>query len=150
MNSQEEFNTILGIQPRMYHAFEQDEEDNDAWRKLKQFVNACQLDIFISVCRMEYIGTDTADTTFYVQEVCNDIPQLPQVRKYGKGRTFTDTPDDLYQRHLNHEVILQYNATSWSLQIPPTYLSVLEDKLRRHVTSADDFRMPYLIILHTK
>ena len=42
---------------------------------------------------MNYVGTDTADTKFYVQEVWDDISQLRQVWKYGKGRKFTDTPD---------------------------------------------------------
>ena len=114
------------------------------------FVDACKLNVFISVCQMDYVGTDTADTTFYVQEVCNDISLLRQVWKYGKGRTFTDTPDDLYQKYFNHSVSIPDNNTGWPLQLPPTYLSELGDKLRRHVTFADDFCMPDLSILNTK
>ena len=130
--------------------FEQDEESHDAQRQLEIFADTCKLDVFIFVCRMEYVGTENADTMFYVQQLCNDISQLCQVWKDGKVRAFRDTPEDFYQKYLNQSVILPDNATSWTLQIPPTYLSVLEDKLRRHVTSADDFRMPYLRILHTK
>ena len=46
----EEFNATVGIQPRMYHAFAQDEEAHDARRELERFVDACKLDVFISVC----------------------------------------------------------------------------------------------------
>ena len=99
---------------------------------------------------MDYVGTDTADTTLYVQDVCNEISHLHQVLKDGKGRTFTDTPEDLYQKYFNHSLILPYNATSWPLQLPHTYLSALEYKLRRRVTSADEFRMPYFSVIHTK
>ena len=99
---------------------------------------------------MDYVGTDTADTTVYVQEVYNKISQLRQVWKYGKGRMFTDTPEDLYQKYLNHSVILQDNASSWPLQLPPTYLSLLENKFRPRIIPADDFNIPNLSVLHTK
>ena len=86
---------------------------------------------------MDYVGTYTTDTTFYVQELCNEIYWLPQVWNDGKGRTFTDTPKYLYQKYLSHPVSLPENATSCPLQLPPTYLSTLEDKLRYHLTYAD-------------
>ena len=84
----------------MYHAFEKYEESHDARRELEQLVDSCQLDVFIYICRIDYVGTDTVDTVFYSQEVCNEISQLCQVFKYRKGRTFTDTPEDLYQNSL--------------------------------------------------
>ena len=34
---------------------------------------------------MDYIGTDTADTTFKIQEECNEISQLSQVYEDGKA-----------------------------------------------------------------
>ena len=45
---------------------------------------------------------------------------------------------------------LPENATSWPLQQPPTYLSTLEDKLCLRVSSADDFHIPDLSVLHKK
>ena len=96
----------------MYHAFEQEEEDHEAQRELERFVYACQLDVYISVCWMDYVGTATADTTFYVQDVCNEISQLCQVWKDGKFSTFTDIPEGFYQKYLNHSVSLPENATS--------------------------------------
>ena len=134
----------------MYQSFEQDEEAHDTRRELKQFVDDFQLYIFISICQMDYVGTDTADTTFYVQEVCNEISLLRHIWKDGKVRTFTDTPEYLSLKKFNNSVSLPDNATGWPLQLPPTYLSALEDKLRHRVTSADNFHMPYLIILHKK
>ena len=118
--------------------------------ELEQFVHACQLDVFISLCRVDCIWTDTADTTFYVEEVCNKIYQLRQVCKDGKYRTFTDTLEDLYQKYLDRSVSLSDNATSWPLQIPPTYLSSLEDKLHHRVTSVENFHMPDVSVLRTK
>ena len=81
----------------MYHIFEQDEEAHASRRELERFFNVCQLDVFISVCCMDYISTDTADTTFYVQEVCNEISKLSQLWNYGKVRTFMNTTEYLYQ-----------------------------------------------------
>ena len=65
----------------MYQEFEHDEESNDAWRELERFVDDFQLYVFISICRMDNVETDTTDTTFYVQEVCNEISQLRQVKR---------------------------------------------------------------------
>ena len=61
-----------------------------------------------------------------------------------------ETPEDLYQKYLNHSVSLPDNDTSCPLQLPHKYLSALEDKLRRRVTSADSSRMLYLSVFHTK
>ena len=69
LDSQEEFNNTFGIQPRMYHAFEQDEVSQNARRDLERFVDACYLDFFIPICQMYYVGADTTDTTFNVQYV---------------------------------------------------------------------------------
>ena len=44
--------------------FVQDEEDHYSWIYLERFIDACQLDVFISVCSMDYVGTDNSDTTF--------------------------------------------------------------------------------------
>ena len=76
LDSQEELNDIIGIQPRMYHAFEQDKKSHYARRELERFVDACQLDFFIPVCLIDYVGTDTNENMFNVQEVCNEIYQL--------------------------------------------------------------------------
>ena len=70
LDTQEEFNYTFGIQPRMYTAFGQDEESHDAQRDLDRFIDACHIDVFISICQMDYVGTDTAATTFYIQVIC--------------------------------------------------------------------------------
>ena len=82
--------------------------------------------------------------------MCNEISKLRQVWKDEKGRTLTDNPEYLYQKYLNHSVSIPDNATIWPLHLPPAYLSALEDKLRRRVTSADDFRIPDLSVIDTK
>ena len=67
-----------------------------------------------------------------------------------KGRKMTETPKDLYQKYLNFSVILPFNDTAWPLQLPPTFLSDLGEKLRRRITSVEDFCMPDLSTLSTK
>ena len=79
---------------------------------MERLVDACQIDVFISVYQMDYVGTDTANTTFYAEDVCNEIYQLRQVWKDVKGRKFMETPEDLYQIYLNYSVSLLDNATS--------------------------------------
>ena len=58
-------------------------------------------------------------------------------------------PEDLYQKHINFSVSLPFNATDWPLQLPPTFLSDLDEKLRRRVTSANYFCMTDLSTLST-
>ena len=52
--------------------------------------------------------------------------------------------------NLNHSVSLPDNATIWPLQIPPLYISALEDKFSRRLTSMYGFHMSYSSVLHTK
>ena len=77
-NTQLTFDQIFDTQPKIYHAFENDEGARHEKRAITRFIDKCRLDIFIAVYRMDYIGTDNDDITFYVQEFCNDISLLFQ------------------------------------------------------------------------
>ena len=104
--------------------------------ELEQFVHACQLDVFISLCRVDCIWTDTADTTFYVEEVCNKIYQLRQVCKDGKYRTFTDTLEDLYQKYLDHDIEAVYkNASTPESKLRKKHHSISYHMTRKAVAS---------------
>ena len=99
---------------------------------------------------MDYVGSDNNDITFYVQEVCNDTASLRQTWRYEKDRKITETPEDLYQKYLDFSVRLTFNATAWTPQLPPTFISDLDKKLMHRINSADDFCMPNLIPLSKK
>ena len=113
-------------------------------------MDECRLDIFITVCRMDYVGTNNYGITLYVQEVCNYIALFCQTWRDEKGCAIMDTPKDLYQKYLNFSVSLPSNATAWLIQLPPTFLSALEDNLRRRITSSDIFCMLDLSTLSAK
>ena len=121
-NTQSAFNQIFGIQPKIYHDFENNGDARYAKRVITRFIDECCLDIFIAVCRMYYIVTNNDDINFYVQEVCNDIALLRHTCRYKKGRKMTETPEDLYQKYLNFLVSLPFNASDCPLQLPPTFI----------------------------
>ena len=75
---------------------------------------------------------------------------LRQTWRDEKVRIITETPKDLYQMYLNFSVILPFNATSWPLQLPPTFLSDLEKKFRRRISFDDYFCMSGLSMISTK
>ena len=138
-NAQSDFDQIFGTQPRIYHDFENDKDARNANHTITQFIDNCLLDIFIVVCRIYYVGTNNYGITFCVQEVCINIALLCQTWRYYKVRKLTETPKDLYQKYLNFSVSFPFNATAWPLQLPPTFISALYEKLRCRINSADYF-----------
>ena len=77
-DTQLSFDQFFGTQPKIYHAFENDEDVRNSKRGVTRFIDKCCLDIFIAVCRMDYVGTDNGDINFYVQEIRNYIALLRQ------------------------------------------------------------------------
>ena len=61
------FDQIFSIHPKIYHAFENEKDARDANQAITRFIDECRLDIFIAVCRMDYVGTDNNGITFYFQ-----------------------------------------------------------------------------------
>ena len=101
------------------------------------------------LCMLDYVGHDKIDPALNVVEICRQINGLKQVQCFN-GRLHKNTPDKLFDQFNEISVILPDNASTWTLQLCSSYLSVLTSDLSEAVTSEKTFIMPDLSTLTTK
>lgn len=140
LNTQEAFHITFGPKPRLFHATEEGELWNEQ-TELQDFIDRCKLDIFLAVCKVDYVGDEDARPESYVREVCDVIGKLRQ--EYTKdGKIIIDSPDDLYQKFMQLVANLPDDAKEWPISLPSTYLSALSEKIRSKIIKDKKFKMP--------
>ena len=149
LDSQADFDSTFGINPRLLPTNPSNIDSSHLQRNLRQFSDRCKLDIFLHLCMLDYVGSDSIDISLNVQEVCRKISSLCQ-RYTVRGKIVTDTPDELFDKFLVLSVSLPDDATTWPIQLCSTYLSALNSDLAEHVTTDASFSMPDLTTLKTK
>ena len=116
---------------------------------LREFGESCKLDIFLYLCRLNYVGHDKIDVTMNTQEVCTQISELQQSYVYN-GNSNVDTPEELFNKFTSLTVNLPDNAVTWSIQLCSTYFAALTKDLVENMTADTSFKMPDLTTLTTK
>ena len=143
------FRQTFGDHPTLLPERPWDSNSISTHQQIQAYANLCKLDIFMNLCRQDYVGEDNVDPGLNVVEVCRQISSLRQV--WNSGSTIhTDTPDELYDKFTRLTVSLPPDATKWSLQLCSSYLAALSADLAEEVTSDETFRMPNLTTLTTK
>ena len=116
---------------------------------LREYGESCKLDIFLHLCRLNYVGHDKIDVTRNTQEVCTQICELQQTY-INNGNASIDTPEELFNKFTALTVNLPDNAVTWSIQLCSTYFSALTKDLVENMTADTSFKMPDLTTLTTK
>ena len=68
-------------------------------KELYAFSKLCMLNVFIRIIRKFYVATENVDDSRSTQEVCQEIKILKQEWKGFNGKTFTITPDILFDKY---------------------------------------------------
>ena len=118
-------------------------------RLVRDYADTCKLDIFMHLCRLNYVGNDEIDSSLHVQDICRLINIIKQVY-HSSGRSRTDTPDELFDRFSHESISLPNDATTWSIQLCSSYLSALTPNLSDKITTDTEFKMHNLTTLTTK
>ena len=113
-----------------------------AVRRLHQYAEKCMFDVFLELCRADYVGQeDSAGDILAVQAVCQKIMDLKQRYKNAHGRTDVRSPEDLYNLYLRFIPSLPLDPQEWTIPLSATYFNALIDELRSKMLAAS-FRVP--------
>lgn len=77
LNTQEAFHITFGPKPLLFHATKEGELWNEQ-AELQDFINRYKLDIFLAVCKVDYVGDKNTSPESYGREVCDVIGKLGQ------------------------------------------------------------------------
>ena len=134
LDSQEEFNITFGNYPTILPSNPTATDYLSPRRLVRDYADKCKLDIFMHLCRLNYVGNDEIDSSLHVQEICRQINIIKQVY-HSSGRSRTDTPDELFDRFSHESISLPNDATTWSIQLCSSYLSALTPELSEKITT---------------
>ena len=149
LDNQEEFTKTFGSSPTLLPSKPIDNDNGSTISTLHTYSGKCQLDIFMYLCMLDFVGHDKINPSLNLFEVCRKISELKQVQSVN-GRLITDIPEELFDRFNEISVSLPENASTWTLQLCLSYLSALTSDLLDAVTSDNLFIIPDLSKLVTK
>ena len=145
LDDQESFASVFGNKPQLLGSDPSRLDTRDIGDKLRSYADKCMFNIFLNICREDYVGTDdgTSDSKM-VYEICKKIAELRMEWRTSPGnKLLTYTPDELYAKYTSIVVGLPDNATVWLLPLCNTYFSALVGPLQDKM-DLDNFRMPGL------
>ena len=159
-DDQASFNSIFGANPQMtiptvhrkHNASQLMESQSPEFqKKLQKFIDACIFDIFVDLCKMDYVGSDyIKDDIKAVQAIEKRIKSLKMQFLSHKSNTFiTVHPNDLYTKYLNLIPCLPKNPAKWNIILCTTFYNALTEDLKEKMTEIG-FRMPGLTSLNSK
>ena len=116
------FTKTFGDHPTMLPEKPLDSNHVTVHQKIHAYAELCKLDIFMHLCKLDYVGADNVDPGLNVVEVCRQISSLKQIWNENSS-IHTDTPDELYDKFTRLAVSLPTDATKWSIQLCSSYLA---------------------------
>ena len=149
LDSEEKINQTFGDHPAMLSERPWDSNNMATSKLLQYYAELCKLDIFMHLCKLDYVGEDNVESVLNVVEVCCHISKLKKVWS-SRSTVYTNTPDELYDKFTRLSVSLLNDAKKWSIQLCSTYLAALSPELVEEVTGDKNFKMPDLTTLTTK
>ena len=160
VDNQNTFNNIFGIQPTMLQITRLSQLNSNlgadsisctspAIKKIHEYIDKCHFDIFVSVCRDDYVGlSDPASAQRATQEICKKISILKQVSQQ-RGRRIVLHPAQLFDEFLVLVPSLPDNAAAWSITLCRCFYDGLTQDLQDKMED-DGFILPDLTALISK
>jgi hypothetical protein len=152
------FFDVFGPNPPLLHVVKQKnvtsgqsiEDAKPIQENLQRYLQQCKLDIFIELCRSDYVGDGyAADSTKAVSDITKKILNFSMLYQLRDKSWKLDTPNDLYSKFLLYVPSLPEDPGRWNLVLCITYYNALTDDLQSRMEE-DKFVMPNPTHLHTK
>ena len=108
-------------------------------------------DVFLSICREDYAGTDDGiSDSKMIHEICKRLSKLRMEWRSKVGNyLMARTPDELYTEFIGIIAGLSEDARTWPLRLCNTYFSTLITPLQNKMED-NNFRMSTLHGITTK
>ena len=163
VDNQAVFDTTFGNHPTMLQITRLSQTNSNAGtnsitntstaiKKLPNYIDKCHFDIFVAICKADYIGiSDPVSEQRATQEICKKITKLHQItqQKQTGNKRIVLHPAQLFQEFLILIPSLPDDATTWSIILCRTFYDVLTQDLRDKLDD-DDFILPDMTSLTTK
>ena len=109
LDNQDAFLQSFGIAPVHLPEKQNNSKYSSCQRILRDYREKCKLDIFLHLCRLNYVGHGKIDVTMNTQEACKKNTSLYQVCTLGEQKRM-DTPEESFDKITKLSVSLPNDA----------------------------------------
>ena len=136
LDTQNVFKTIFGHDPIILDTEPVKGTPVECLTRVRTYADKCMLDIFLEICREDYVGGDDAGSkSKLVHEICKQLSLIKM--------TNGDTPDEMYAKYISMVAGLPDDASLWSITLCSSYFSALSINLKDKMEESN-FCMPPL------
>ena len=141
MDSQASFDSIFGDTPVMLRVTRRaagscaTEEIEYLAKRINAYCDLCQLHLFCSIVKLQFVGTEDYDTHRMMHNIYLALSELKLLYK-SQGKLVTLTPDTLYQQFIEFSPLLPPNATTWSFSLVTLFYNSLSVELQESIRLA--------------
>ena len=138
MDSQTSFDSIFGNTPVMLRVTRRavgscaTEETEYLATRINTYCDLCQLHLFCSIVKLQFVGTVDYDTHRMMHNIYLTLFELKLVYK-SHGKLITLTPDTLYQQFIEFSPLLPPNATTSSFSLVTLFYNALSVELQETI-----------------
>jgi hypothetical protein len=151
VDEQSIFDTIFGLKPALLPHFPVSAPNSlevTVKEQLDAFAYKCLFNVFVAVCRDDYVGSSDECTALSIQDTARRIGSLRQVYRVN-NKTIMDSPDILFSKFIQQVPTLPDDAGTWPINLASMYFSALTQEITDRMC-LDGFNMPSLVGLESK
>jgi len=116
---------------------------------MEDFLGRCEFEVFSSVLRQDYVGSDEATSPESIRHVSDRIRRLSLIYQ-SKGQTITCRVDDLFKKYLSEVPVLPDDTTLWGFTLINYFWSALPEEMQTHITDEQLYTQPNMATLVDK
>ena len=118
LDAQDLFDEMFGLKPLILDTQPVKGTPVECLSQVRTYADKCMLDIFLEMCREDYVGGDDAGSKIkLVHEVCKQL-SLIKISN-------VDTPDKIYVKYISMVAGLPDDTSLWSITLCSSYYSAL-------------------------
>jgi hypothetical protein len=86
---------------------------NSIPNRIAAFMSSCELDLFASILRLDYVGSDAVTSPEMIRQISDRLRRLSIVYQL-RGQTVTCRVDDLFKKYLSEVPVLPDDTRLWA------------------------------------
>jgi hypothetical protein len=122
---------------------------NSVPNRIEAFLHSCELDLFASILRLDYVGSDATTSPEMIRQISDRLRRLSIVYQL-RGQTVTCRVDDLFKKYLSEVPVLPDDTRLWGFTLTNYFWSALPEEMQTRITEDKLYAHPDMSTLITK
>ena len=123
LDEQDVFDNTFGLTPLILYIQPMKFTPVEYFSRVRTYAEKCMLDIFLKICREDYVGSDDAGSK---SKLVHEVYKKIGIIKISSA----DTPEEIYTKYISMVAGIPNDASLWSIILCASYYSALSNNLK--------------------